>query len=220
MEDFIEQIFLELDGKLHISPDALSAFMILNNANLEQFAYWLTKCVNEMAQSFQKSPEITGTQIIPSFHMDAQNELFKEMEGCGKQCPFCKVPCDAGGGGHSVHWASLHRSRALGGRTWIESNQLVTDICSTAVGSETRFRNSATEGEWHPYKNYSDIYKDWKIDADVSLEASDYWKYVLNKFNKDFAKAFNAEPADIPEKWGRITLKQAEKSIKVSFSMK
>lgn len=67
------------------------------------------------------------------------------------------------------------------------------DICTTSVISDCTFRNSKTGGEWHPYKEYRHIYPDWHITRHRSMEASDYWKYVLMKFNNEFAEAYVKE---------------------------
>ncbi|KAI3375814.1 hypothetical protein L3Q82_004098 [Scortum barcoo] len=61
---------------------------------------------------------------------------------------------------------------------------------------------------------------DWHITPDGSLQASDYWKYVLAKFNNKFAKEYNAQPADIPSSWKDIKHQQAEASLKESFNIK
>uniref|UniRef100_A0A673CET0 Si:dkey-85k7.12 n=1 Tax=Sphaeramia orbicularis TaxID=375764 RepID=A0A673CET0_9TELE len=218
---FVDNICKELGNKLVISQDALSAFMILNNANQEDFAHWLTKCVEEMAEDLRQ--KFTGTTIqmkLNRLHVKPQDELFTKVIGCGKQCPFCAAPCEAGGSAHTEHWTSLHRPQALGDCTWNDTKKLVTNICSSTVISDLRFSCAATNGQWHPSKNYTKIYPDWKIVPDISLQASDYWKHIMAKFNNDFADAFNANPADIPTEWTKITKKQAEQSLKVSFSIK
>ena len=51
------------------------------------------------------------------------------------------------------------------------------------------------------------------------MEASDYWKYVLMKFNSEFAKAYDVQPADIPEDWRRLTAEDALRSLRESFNM-
>ncbi|CAI5689290.1 unnamed protein product [Oreochromis niloticus] len=217
---FVEDICQELGNKLVISQDALGAFMILNNADKEQFADWLTECVKDMAQDLRKVFQALNFQTkLQRLHVQPENELFNKLIGCGKQCPFCKAPCDAGGG-HTEHFASLHRPEGLGRYEWGDTRKLVTDICSSSVISDSRFQCSATNHEWHPYKSYKDIFPDWKISPDVSLEASDHWKFIMAKYNKNFAKEYNAEPADIPEAWTRITKEQAEKSLKESFNIK
>ncbi|XP_071398071.1 interferon-induced very large GTPase 1-like isoform X2 [Centroberyx affinis] len=218
---FVEDICRELGNELVISQDALGAFMTLNNANQEQFAHWLTACVEEMGQALRETFKKTDIQIkLKQLRVNPQNELFTKVIGCGKQCPFCKAPCEAGGKAHSDHCASIHRPEGLGRFRFMDSGKLDTDICSSLVITETKFRCLATNYEWYPYKNYKDIFPDWKIPPDGSLEASDYWKYVMAKFNKEFAKEYYAKPADIPQSWKYITRKQAEKSLKESFSIK
>ena len=86
--------------------------------------------------------------------------------------------------------------------------------------SDACFRCTDTNGEYHPYKRYIEIYPDWKTAPDARLQASDYWKYVLAKFNDKFADAYNAKPVDIPLTWKMITYKQAEESLKKTFNIK
>ncbi|XP_061565673.1 interferon-induced very large GTPase 1-like isoform X2 [Cololabis saira] len=220
LKTFVEHICKELGDKLVISQDALGAFMILNNADREQFADWLTESVEKMEETLKKKFECTTFEIkLENLRVNPQTELFNRVVGCGKQCPFCKVPCEAGGDKHKDHFASLHRPEGLGNSRWDSSKKLVTDMCTSLVISDLRFRCSATNKEWHPYKTYREIFPDWHIPPDGSLEASNFWKYVMNKYNRDFAKAYKAEPADIPETWGKITKQQAETSLKNSFNM-
>uniref|UniRef100_A0A3Q4GYG9 VLIG-type G domain-containing protein n=1 Tax=Neolamprologus brichardi TaxID=32507 RepID=A0A3Q4GYG9_NEOBR len=218
LKAFVEDICKELGDKLVISQDALGAFMILNNADKEQFAHWLTTSVNDMPETLRKKFKESAFEMkLQHLHVNPQNELFNKLIGCGKQCPFCKAPCDAGGKVHTEHFASLHRPKGLGRYKWDSTKNLVTDICSSSVISENRFCCNDTNNEWHPYKKYKEIYKDWNIQADVSLEASDYWKHVMTKYNSDFAKEYKAEPANIPETWHDINKDKAEKSLKESF---
>ncbi|CAI5672466.1 unnamed protein product [Oreochromis niloticus] len=221
VKTFVEDICKELGDKLVISKDALGAFMFMNNADKEQFADWLTASVNEMYQDLRKEFQTLNFEVkLQQLNVQPENEFFNKLVGCGKQCPFCKVLCDAEGGAHTEHFAAVHRPQGLGRYTWHVTNKLVTDICSSSVISEECFSCIDTKGRWHPYKNYKEIYPDWKITPDSSLEASDYWKYVMAKYNTDLAKEYNAEPADIPESWNDITKEQAEKSLKKSFNIK
>ncbi|XP_049424442.1 up-regulator of cell proliferation-like [Epinephelus fuscoguttatus] len=221
LKTFVEDICKELGDKLVIPQDALGAFMILINADPEQFAHWLTKCVNEMAPPLQEKFKNTSIDNkLLNLHVMPHEELFTKLIGCGKHCPFCKAPCEAEGKKHTEHWTSLHRPEALGEFRWYWENKLVTDMCSSLVISRKSFCCSATEGKWHRYKRYREIFPDWKIVPDANLQASDYWKYVMTKFNKEFAAEFNTKPADIPKAWRNITREQAGKSLKESFHIK
>ncbi|XP_028330757.1 interferon-induced very large GTPase 1-like [Gouania willdenowi] len=220
LKSFVEDMCHELAAKLVISQDALGAFMILNNANQEQFVDSLTKCLKDMKQNLKVKFQNTNIRTkLENLHMKPQNELFTRVIGCGKQCPFCATPCDAGGKAHTEHWASLHRPQGLGRYRWDDTKKLLTDICSSLVFSNISFRCPQTNDQPHPYKDYKKIFSDWKISPDVSEEASDYWKYVMTTYNQDFATAYDAKPADIPNGWKSVSYKQAEESLKESFRL-
>ncbi|XP_041634638.1 interferon-induced very large GTPase 1-like [Cheilinus undulatus] len=221
LQNLIQDIRQELGEKLVISDDALGPFMILNNVNQEQFAQWLTVSVKDMEEDLRKQFKKTNIKTkLSNLHENPENELFKRVIGCSRQCPFCKAPCEAGGTEHKEHQTSMHRPQGLGISLWKGSERLVIDICSSLVSSDISFRCSATNGEWQPYKEYTKIYPDWRIAPDNSLQASDYWKYVLNRFNREFAEAYNAKQADIPGAWKAITPELAEESLKKSFNVK
>lgn len=221
LKGFIQNICRELGKKLVIPKDVLESVMVLSNAKQEQFAHWLTQTVEEMEPLLKTTLQRRNIQSkLRTLKIKPQDELFKRVFGCGKQCPFCKAPCEAGGEAHKHHSASVHRPQGLGLYRYEQSEKLVTNICSTDVNSETNFRCLETKHVWHPYKKYREIFPDWHIPADPSIEASDYWKYVMAKFNDKFAEAYNAKPADIPPVWKTITKQQAENSLKECFSIK
>ncbi|KAL4007024.1 aminopeptidase N [Sarotherodon galilaeus] len=221
LKAFVEDICKELGDKLVITQDALGAFMILNNADKEQFADWLTSSLNDMAETLRNEFKDSTFEIkLQHLHVQPQNELFKQLIGCGKQCPFCAAPCDAGGKAHTEHFASLHRPQGLGTYRSTWTGKLVTEICSSLVISGKKFRCSDTNNKFHPYKQYKKIYKDWNIQPDVSLDASDYWKYVMAKYNNYFATEYEAKPCVIPKSWNNINRDKAEKSLKESFNFK
>ena len=85
--------------------------------------------------------------------------------------------------------------------------------------SDCRFKSSQTGDEWHHYKEYRKIYPDWQITGDQSVEDSDYWKYVLTKFNNEFAEARHLKPADIPKDWKTLTAEDALRGLRESFNM-
>lgn len=221
IKGFIQIISRELGELLVIPKDALEAVMVLSKANQEQFAHWLTQSLEDMMESLKVKFREEDIQCkLRKLKIKPQDELFKRVFGCGKQCPFCKAPCEAGGEAHTDHCASVHRPQGLGCCRNEVSNKLVTNICSTDVHSEVKFRCLETNYVYHPYKKYREIFPDWHIPADPSIEASDYWKYVMANFNDKFAEEYNAKSADIPPVWKKITKEQAEKSLKESFSIK
>ncbi|XP_016099904.1 uncharacterized protein [Sinocyclocheilus grahami] len=155
IKGFIHCICRKLGRKLIIPKDALEIVMVLNNASQEPFACWLTKSVEEMEQTLKEQlKKINIKEKLSKLKMKPQNELFKRVFGCGKQCPFCSAPCEAGGEAHTDHCTSVHRPQGLGSFMFVCNEKLVTDICSTDVHSEQQFMCFETNYEYHPYKRY------------------------------------------------------------------
>ncbi|KAM6971801.1 interferon-induced very large GTPase 1-like [Aplochiton taeniatus] len=202
--------------------DALDSIKRLNTANTEGFVKNLTEFVKDMEQSLAAEYDKDGNipERLRSLPFKPQDQMFKDLFGCGKQCPFCGVVCEAGGEGHKKHFSKCHRP--IGFNKWHDrhSKRLVTDICTSCVTSDMTYSNVLTKGWYHPYKHYRKHYPDWEITGDTSLTASDYWKYVMATFNKEIAADnMGVLPADIPEDWKTITPEDAMKSLKNIFNM-
>ncbi|KAM5153051.1 interferon-induced very large GTPase 1-like [Mantella aurantiaca] len=217
--DFLESVCEELKSLLVIPHSALKVVTFQNTADVGQFSSDIQLFLQDTeTEIFSELQSMAIESILCKVTVKPQDELFRKVVGCGKQCPFCKVPCEAGGDKHKDHFATIHRSQGLGRYKDHSSLKLVTDICSSLVASDVTFMNSDTEGKWHPYKEYRTHYPDWSIQPDPSIESSDYWKYILMKFNEQFAIEYNAKPAEVPDSWKTITKEQALESLKKVFN--
>uniref|UniRef100_A0A8C8J054 Interferon-induced very large GTPase 1-like n=1 Tax=Oncorhynchus tshawytscha TaxID=74940 RepID=A0A8C8J054_ONCTS len=222
IKTFIQNICSNLVEKLVFPKDALNLILILNTADTEQFAGYLTEFVGEMEKSLEAEYD-RRTDIrerLRSLPFKPQDKMFTSLFGCGEVCPFCCAPCEAGGKEHTKHFTSIHRPQGVSGLECSETTVLVTDICSSDVISENTFQTTLTGDKPHPYKDYQKYYPDWIIMGDSSIKASDYWKYVMAKFNARIAKDKGSVPAHIPEDWKALTADDAMKSLTSSFSLK
>ncbi|XP_030205769.1 interferon-induced very large GTPase 1-like [Gadus morhua] len=219
-KEFVQDICKELGNKLVMSQDALSTCMaLLKEATAEKFANSLKKSVKEMEKALQKKQKETGFKAkLDGLGSKVLNNLTVKLGGCGEKCPFCSAPCEAGAVAHKVHRVEIHRPEGLGGYR-SASMKLITSICTSSVSTDMRFSNRDTKGLWHPYKEFKTFYKNWEISADKSYTTSDYWKYVMVKFNEDFAEFYDAEPANIPTEWRTISKEDADKSLKEAFGV-
>ncbi|KAF3832275.1 hypothetical protein F7725_025940 [Dissostichus mawsoni] len=219
--ELIKNMRTFLTKDILISEEAEKSTLFQIQSTCHPFKESLVKSLSEMdeqlQEEFSKSKDIAET--VNKLPTKPQDELFDRVFGCGQQCPFCKVPCEAGGKDHE-HVASVHRPQGLGRYRYEDTQKLVVTMCTTNVHSELPFNCADTNGKWHPFKEYRTIYPDWLIPPDYTREASDYWKYVLVKFNERFAQEFNAKPADVPEAWRKITKDQALKGLKDAFNIK
>ncbi|XP_078508728.1 interferon-induced very large GTPase 1-like isoform X2 [Lissotriton helveticus] len=218
---FLDEFCRILQNDLIISKNRMDVILFQNNASSDQFSDDIQFFLTELEQRVLKERKESDIEAkLSRLPLKPQDELFKKVFGCGKQCPFCKAPCEAGGKEHREHFASVHRPQGLGGARWDSTGKLLFSLCSTEVVSNATFRNVNTGFQPHPYKDYRAYFPDWCIQPDASIEASDYWKFVFKQFNKQFAEMYSAGPANLPSDWKRISKKQAKKSIQEAFNMK
>nr|XP_028560429.1 interferon-induced very large GTPase 1-like [Podarcis muralis] len=221
VSEFLDSFCREMQKELVISKDSLLGVQFKNATVPAQFSSCVENFLADLQQQIIAEYDILDIQSkLSKLPVSPQDEIFKRVFGCGKQCPFCEVPCEAGGSAHQEHFATVHRPRGLRGYIETESEKLVYDICSNAVASNTEFKNQDTNGQFYPYKDYRAYYPDWCIQPDPSINASDYWKFVMNKYNCEFAIIYEAKPADLPADWKNITEEQALKALKDIYNMK
>ncbi|XP_064084233.1 interferon-induced very large GTPase 1-like isoform X1 [Macrobrachium nipponense] len=144
--------------------------------------------------------------------------IFEECVGCTERCPFCHAPCTLNNADHIQqeikHNAKEHYSQACGKYRWVSNNKLVTENCTATVAGNAQFQCNETNYRWHPYKSYHEIFPDWKIHGDISVEATPYWKWFLVKYERQLAERYRAERPDIPESWKQITKDMARESLR------
>ncbi|XP_053551201.1 interferon-induced very large GTPase 1-like [Bombina bombina] len=218
--EFLKYFCEMLKDKLVISQNQINVTLFNMIADVQQFSKDIKDFLTETEQQIiSETKSLDIESLIFKLKLKPQDELFKRVVGCGKQCPFCKVPCEAGAGDHTEHFASVHRPQGLGSYIWEQSEKLVSSICSTEIVSDDLFTNTDTHWKYHPYKEYKQIYPDWAIQPDPSIKSSDYWKFIFAQFNKQFATEYKAKPADLPEDWKRINKEDALKSLKETFKV-
>ncbi|KAI5102664.1 interferon-induced very large GTPase 1-like, partial [Silurus meridionalis] len=213
---FIQNFCKSMRCVIFISTNTVEGVLFQNTSFCTPFVKSLYESINEMKR--QLTDEIFRLtdikETLSNVSVKPQSELYRRVFGCGRKCPFCKTPCEAGGRKHQIHHAGLHRPKGLGGFVYVETNTLCEEICTSSVHGKGIFRSYETNFQPHPSKDYRKYYPDWNISPDTSIQASSYWKYVMVKFNDDFAKDYDAEPADYPDEWKRITKEQALISLK------
>ncbi|XP_068120911.1 up-regulator of cell proliferation-like [Hyperolius riggenbachi] len=220
VSDFLKRVCEKLKNELVIPFDKMNVVSFQNKAAADQFSSYVQLFLKEQTQLqiLSKLKSMNIKSILCKVKVDPRDELFRQVVGCGKVCPFCKVPCEGGGSQHKDHFATLHRPDGLGSYRWTRDETLSIDICSTSVITDATFSNSKTGFRPHSFKEYRKKYPNWDIKPDPTLESSDYWKYIFVKFNKDFADEYEAKPATLPNGWKSITKAQALQSLKASFN--
>ncbi|XP_075037381.1 interferon-induced very large GTPase 1-like [Mixophyes fleayi] len=215
VSDYLAKFCSILQKELVISQNNLKVVAFQSDLDIKKFAYDVGSYLYVLEEQIKMDINSRSAgSVLSQVTLKPQEELVNKVIGCGKQCPFCKAPCEAGGGDHKEHFASLHRPRGLAQHKDEQTEALDHSICSTNVISNKCFSNADTEWKPHPYKDYRTYYPDWAIYPDMTADASDYWKFVFKKFNDSFAEIYNAERANLPEDWYRLTKDHALSSLK------
>ncbi|OCT64666.1 interferon-induced very large GTPase 1-like [Xenopus laevis] len=218
--ELVERFSANLDQELALNQSEMKAIVFKNTATSKEFSNYICNSLNDTEEELRSEIKHQDSEcVLYNLTIKPEDVLFKKVIGCGKQCPFCKVPCEAGASNHKKHFATIHRPQGLGTYRNSKTKILVHEICSTSVVSNAHFRNSDTKDKCHPYRDYCTYYPDWAIQPDPSIDASDYWKFILKEFNTEFAEVYEAKPAEIPDNWQEITEAQALESLKKTFNM-
>ena len=144
--------------------------------------------------------------------------LCKSVVGCTEQCPFCGEQCELTDPNHAScgkdHFINIHRPECLRRSRWDESKQLVLEICTCSVESEDKFYNADTNYEWHPYKEYRSLYKNWCISNESPKEAPKYWQWFISHYLNDIIQWAGAAPTSINHlNWGAVSQEMAVASL-------
>ncbi|XP_071948950.1 interferon-induced very large GTPase 1-like [Antedon mediterranea] len=156
------------------------------------------------------------SKIVPFCCQFVTEDLLK----CQKVCSFCKALCEhVGGDDH--HRTECHRPQGVGGYSWIESKNLMTELCINSVKAKHRFRNQHTNNEWvnyRDYRNVNDYYASWIIEP-LDGESEKYWKWFMATYNTKLAQYYKCEKADIPEGWNDISKEEAIQEMKKYYNI-
>lgn len=142
--------------------------------------------------------------------------LLRQLAGCTAQCPFCNEQCDWMK--HDVkdkkHRIAVHRPSCLKGFKDHITREMVTTICPAAVDGNSKFRNCYTDHQWHPYRDYQEIYPDWSIEPDPTCEDSLYWMSFVSRYNEKIAEEFDVKPALVPAQWSQFQWEEIREKMK------
>ncbi|KAK1785682.1 hypothetical protein P4O66_019038 [Electrophorus voltai] len=136
---------------------------------------------------------------------------------CWVQCPFCNAICTNTMEDHAGdHMVRFHRNCGINGWSFMFTNDLGVDFCTTAVSSsDLHFRTSAGVFAFKEYRKAGGEHARWNITADNS--EMPYWKWFVCRFQEDlenhYKKRFMGH-GEIPPEWKNYTKDAAIKSLR------
>ncbi|KAF6736848.1 Interferon-induced very large GTPase 1 [Oryzias melastigma] len=203
---------LEKDAGVYVSRAALNGPLFSITTEWDRFLKHLMELLAsirmDLSQEFSQNVDIT--QLLHSLSVQPQEYLFNTVRSCDNRCPLCKAPCVEEAPGHGVHKPLLHWPICM---LPIDSH---SQSCVSCCDNQTPGHNSDAQGMYHACKDLQSLYPNWSnpLDDTNSQNTSNYWRYMLARFNEQLAAQFHQEPAKIPEEWKKITQQEALESLR------
>ncbi|OCT81492.1 hypothetical protein XELAEV_18028312mg, partial [Xenopus laevis] len=162
----------ELGGHIKISQSDFKSLQYQNITDVDFLQKAVTMALETGTQSLK---EEFVDFCMTNFRTQPHEILFEQFNACWHQCPFCKAVCTNTIAGHDGdHSVPFHRPQALAWWTFSGTDQFVTDICTTQVGSDKHFRLPDNRFLYKNYRSAGPPYQDWSITPDNSEQC--YWK--------------------------------------------
>ncbi|XP_072553859.1 interferon-induced very large GTPase 1-like isoform X2 [Paramormyrops kingsleyae] len=169
----------------------------------------MAKYLEEVVKSENMEKVDTSSQHLCLLKEKITEILFKQLEGCWAQCPFCNAICTNTMSNHTDdHRVQFHRSSAIGKVPYHKTDEFTIDFCTTNVSSDGSFIILPYKKRI-PYKSYrdgGDPYDKWSITADGSTQG--YWKWFVCRFQKEWGHRCGLKfkgKGVIPDSWRKIT---------------
>ncbi|XP_053494933.1 interferon-induced very large GTPase 1-like [Ictalurus furcatus] len=156
---------------------------------------------------------------------DLKQEMFRKKphkvliehlcQCCWVQCPFCNAICTNTMEDHDGdHRVRFHRNCGINGWSFMFTENLGVDFCTTAVSSNLLFRTSEGVFTFKEYRKAGGEYAKWNISPDTSEVP--YWKWFVCRFQEDLEKHYKRKftgNGEIPLEWRDITKDRAIESL-------
>ena len=201
---WLSDVCKSLEGQLQLDFDVFDTLTNEVEAlnEVESFTEEVQAGLGKLCSDLHNVIEKYTTRDLEDWPNGPHNILFQQLLGCPECCPFCGEQCELLMKDHLVeHSVKFHRPSCLIGYRNVFTKVSTSDICTALVGTGREFRNKDTNGKFHPYKKYNQLYPKWQIDTDKSMEASSYWKWFLGNYGKELSESYAARPNDIFDQW-------------------
>ena len=186
--------------------------------NTHYFEQEIKRGLEDKKALIDSNLEALTVKVLDDQQNRPYDRFFKDLCGCCEQCPFCGEQCDSTNDAHSGdHCVQQHRPQCLGGYRWSSTGIIVTDVCSSLVGSDNYFSCADTNNASVACKEYRTIYPRWSITIDLGAESSSYWKWFLANYCDKIADYYGAKASDIPLSWKTLQWNDVKYEMRKSY---
>ncbi|KAF1379191.1 hypothetical protein PFLUV_G00173500 [Perca fluviatilis] len=218
---WVKEFSTLLKDQLTFNTICCQNFSDINNFDFlkEETEKGLVSVIKEMSSlSLDKMKE---------FRMKPDQILIDQLcNCCWVTCPFCAAVCTNTLKDHSPddHSVPFHRSAAVNGVHYRNTEILSVDFCTTNVASDGSFYPDRDSEKLIPFKQYRTAgprFANWRITLDES--EIKYWTWFVCRFQKQLEDHYRlkiqGDGDGIPSKWKKHSKKDAIKSLDEMFKL-
>uniref|UniRef100_A0AAZ1X7Y4 VLIG-type G domain-containing protein n=1 Tax=Oreochromis aureus TaxID=47969 RepID=A0AAZ1X7Y4_OREAU len=216
---WVEEFSSFLKDKLTLESISCQNFRDINNfeflkEEIEKGLISITEEMNRLSLDKMKEFRLRPDQIL----------IDQLCNCCWETCPFCAAVCTNTVKDHSPedHSVPFHRSFAVKGAQYHNSEEMCIEFCTTKVASDGNFYAGKNTTKLIPFKQYRSAgppYANWSITSDESKLK--YWKWFVWQFQEElenhYALKFTGR-GEIPSEWKTHTKEAAIQSLDEMFS--
>ena len=203
---------------------------VISIHNLSLFTEQLIKSLNSECEVILSSYQNISASIAKLTSDSAKSPhmvLYNSLIGCKEQCPFCEEQCELTDENHlqsgKPHYTEIHRPMCLGKHTYSKNKQLIFNTCTLSIETNATFRNSDTNQEDHPYKEYKRIYPNWLISNESPKTGPKYWEWFIAKYLTELIEWSDAAPTLLKDLkalgWDDITEEEAIDNLSAAYGL-
>uniref|UniRef100_A0A3P8PN19 VLIG-type G domain-containing protein n=1 Tax=Astatotilapia calliptera TaxID=8154 RepID=A0A3P8PN19_ASTCA len=202
----------------------LDAISCQNFKDIKNFDF-LQETIEKGFVSITKTISQTSLDKMKEFRLRPDQILIDQLcNCCWETCPFCAAVCTNTIKDHSPedHSVPFHRSQAINGWHYRNTEILCVDFCTTQVASEGSFYPCHDSNHTIPFKKYRTAgppYENWSITPDESKLK--YWTWFVCQFQEKLENHHGlkfTQRGEIPSEWKMHDKKEAIQSLDEMYS--
>ncbi|KAG2463579.1 GVIN1 GTPase, partial [Polypterus senegalus] len=220
-DEFLQKLISELELQIVIMKEKLKVAKFGYEVNAAEFSKDLEQVMDTLEKELLH--EFSSWDVsfeIRSLPNPPHKQLFKLLRGCGEKCPACGAPCELEGSNHQ-HYSRYHRvfavnhmpPKMLPFKTQIKKrySQIFVNFDERSMNCiSSKTQKTSRQGRLLRRYKWGNLYKGY---------TSVYWRFVLKKYNQQFAEFYNTKPVYLDSIF-EITWNDVRKHLEKVYQVK
>lgn len=176
--------------------------------------------LNDRIELPEKGNVDSTKTFLFSLSRNMHEEISTNIIGCIEQCPLCGNVCKFDLENHEYHSVLPHIPIGIKGGRDRESDELISLTCPSLVSNNNIFTSLDLEDEEISKLStfMKNIHPTWHV-QDAENDPHVFWKYIFNRFNRQFAEFYECREGKLPPEWKEYSMEDAIRSVERTYKL-